>query len=469
LATDELFAMVQGAQHPQDVMKMTQIIWYRSQVAPRASAGRSIAFQASWENTQPDAKFITIAPVHLREAFWTKISRPVKGIMYHGWQSLVPTSKHASYRHTHAETRHVLAHLIREIVEPLGPMLVQIPAAKTDVALLESFTSQMFAGRGTYGWANGWTADAWHILKYAQLQPEVVYEQQGLRDGLESYRVLVLPSCDVLTESIVKRIKAFQQRGGILVGDERLTPAIQPDITMRIHKRSTKADEDKRQLLAIAAELRTALDDSYQRYVDSSNAEVTTHYRRYGSTDYVFAINDCREFGDYVGHHGLVMERGLPAKSTLTIRRKCGHIYDLTARRKVTGQRWADGTMSLPLVLGPGAGAVYLVSELPIERVSVSVDESASRGEQVSVAVAITDANARPIDAVVPVHIVITDPDGRPAEFSGYYGAADGRVDLTLDTAPNDTLGVWEIRVQELASGIVSRAFFRLGPDKELH
>ncbi|MBM3889403.1 MAG: LamG domain-containing protein, partial [Verrucomicrobia bacterium] len=35
VATDELFAMARGADHPQRVMKMTQIIWYRSQTAPQ--------------------------------------------------------------------------------------------------------------------------------------------------------------------------------------------------------------------------------------------------------------------------------------------------------------------------------------------------------------------------------------------------------------------------------------------------
>ena len=38
-----------------------------------------------------DAAYITISPMHLRESFWTKIARPVRGIMYHGWQALVPT------------------------------------------------------------------------------------------------------------------------------------------------------------------------------------------------------------------------------------------------------------------------------------------------------------------------------------------------------------------------------------------
>ncbi len=113
LCTDELLCMAGGSlRDNQRVMKMTQIIWYRNQTAPQAgeqarvqtgeftdqderpagtgsvdAAGR---YQAAWEREIPDARFITIAPMHLRETLWSKISHPIQGIMYHGWESLVP-------------------------------------------------------------------------------------------------------------------------------------------------------------------------------------------------------------------------------------------------------------------------------------------------------------------------------------------------------------------------------------------
>jgi hypothetical protein len=153
LATDELLAMASGADHKQDVMKMTQIIWYRSQTAPKPEPGKPApAYQAAWEREQPDAPFITIPPMHLREAFWTKMARPIKGIMYHGWQSLVPVNAHSGYRFTNPETRHELARLIRTVVRPLGPALKKITEVPSDVAFYECFASQVYARRGTYGW-----------------------------------------------------------------------------------------------------------------------------------------------------------------------------------------------------------------------------------------------------------------------------------------------------------------------------
>ncbi|MDB6118966.1 MAG: hypothetical protein JWO08_2747, partial [Verrucomicrobiaceae bacterium] len=87
LCADQLFGMSAASARKQQVMKMTQLIWYRSQTAPtKAGAPGGVV---AWEDHDPEAAYITIAPMHLREAFWTKIARPVQGIMYHGWESLV--------------------------------------------------------------------------------------------------------------------------------------------------------------------------------------------------------------------------------------------------------------------------------------------------------------------------------------------------------------------------------------------
>ena len=250
---DELFAMAEGSDHPGQVQSAVQLIWYRSQTAPAAGeaasaqtsqstdkdtrggqgGGKSGPYQASWEREQPDARFITIAPMHLREAVWTKLARPIQAMQHHGWQSLVDTGTKDAYRYTHPDTQEELRRLARTLYEPLEPALMQVPDRRSDVAFLESFAAQMFAARGTYGWNGGWQGDAYLVLQYAQLQPQVIYDETVMKRGLDGYRVLVLTDCDVLTEGLVRRIKAFQAAGGLTIGDERLTPAIKPDILLR--------------------------------------------------------------------------------------------------------------------------------------------------------------------------------------------------------------------------------------------
>lgn len=468
LTTDELFAMAAGSRSPQQVMKMTQVIWYRSQTAPPekpAAADNAAAAekeQAPWEDFDPGAQYITIAPMHLREAFWTKISRPIQGIMYHGWGSLTETDGTSAYRFTHPETQNELRRLVHDVVEPLGPALKQIGADQTDVALLESFTSQMFATRGTWGWGHRWTGDAWHIAKYAQLQPQIVYEETVNRDGLDDFKVLIMPSCDVLPESVAAKVKAFQQRGGIIVADERLAPGIKADIVIPVYLRTKKADVDKAALQRLAADLRTKLDSRYQRRVDSSSPEVLTHTRRHGSTDYVFVMNDHREFGDYVGHHGRVMERGLPSESTITLGRKARYVYDLINHRTVRADTKGGGQTSWNVALGPADGGIYMLTDQAVKDIALKLPEDAKSGTGVSISLSVTDESGKPVDAVIPVQVAISDPDGRPAEFSGYYAAVDGQRTIQLDLATNETRGVWEVTVRELASGLVKSGWFRV-------
>lgn len=463
LATDELFAMARGAAQPQQVMKMTQIIWYRSQTAPVAKGDEvTKAPQTPWEDTDPDAAFPTIAPMHLREAFWSKLARPVRGIMYHGWGSLVPDSGETAYRHTHPETRNELRRLIKEVVEPLGPTLLQVPDRKSDVAYLESFASQMFARRGAYGWGNKWTGHAYHVLLWAGLQPEIIYDETVLGAGLDGFRVLVMMDCDVLTAGVVGKILAFQKKGGLIVGDERLCPAVSADIVLASYERTCEADKDRAALIAKAEELRGALQGRYVWRVDSSSRDVVPRCRAYGSTDYLFAVNDLREFGDYVGQHGLVMENGLPTETVLTVRREGGHVYDLVEGREL--ETVADkGLLKIARGFGPCEGGVMMITERAISGVRIEGPDTARPGAGLACRVMVVDAAGEPLDAVVPVRLEIRDPSGAETEWSGYYGAKDGALDMQLDIAKNDAPGIWQIKARELAAGRQAVKYFRVG------
>lgn len=469
VATDELLAMAAGAPQKQQVMKMTQIIWYRSQTAPAPQAGgrapAAPAYRAPWERQQPDAPFITIAPMHLREAFWTKIARPIKGIMYHGWQSLVPCDPPTSYRYTHPETQHELARLIHQVLEPLGPVLLNVPGVKSDVAFLESFAAQMFARRGTYGWGGSWCGDAYHVLLYAHLQPEVVFDETIAQRGLEGFKVLVVADCDVLPASVAQRVRAFQAQGGLVVGDDRLAPAIKPDILLARTERTGRADRDKAALQAAATALRKQLDRHYRRYLDTSHPDVIPYLRRYGQSDYVFLVNDRREFGQYVGHHGIVMENGLPSQATVRLNRPEGVVYDLVAGRPVP-TRQDQGQLAWDVSLGPCDGAVYLVAPRPIQHCRITAPEAAARGQSARCTIEVLDDRGQPVPAVVPLQVSVYDAETRLAEFSGYYAAKDGKAEITLQIAPNDPVGMWQIEARELASGQSAVFWFRVpGPE----
>ncbi len=458
LCTDELLEMARVNRRRQRVMKMTQIIWYRSQTAPPRRAPQT--GDSPWVDRDPDAAYITIAPMHLREALWWKLARPIEGIMYHGWQSLVPTESKSAYRLTNDRTRDELRRLIRQVVQPLGPTLKQVPDPPSDVAFLESFTSQMFAGRGTYGWNHSWAGDVYHILMCAKLQPRVLYEESLPADGLAGVRVLVMPDCDVLPRSVVEAVRAFQSAGGIVIGDEETCPAIELDYTLPRYTRTKEAAADKRELQQRSARLREWLHGKYQPYVDSDHPDVVVRCRKYATTDYVFAVNDRRRFGTYVGQYGLVMEDGLPAKGTVRVARNSGYVYSLTERRAVDVSTSSSG-LSIACDLGPCEGRVWMITERPIRNVTVDMPKAAKRGESVDIRIAVTDGQ-RPLDAVIPLRVSILDPEGAVAEYSGYYGAAGGAAAIHFDFASNDRTGVWQVKVQELASGRSAAGYIEL-------
>ncbi|WP_417388579.1 LamG domain-containing protein [Gimesia sp.] len=453
---DELFAMAEASGHQQDVMKMTQLFWYRSSSAPKKSGKEYIS--SPFDDHDPDAAYISIAPMHLRGSFWTKLSRPVKGLMYHGWSSLVPTDGTHAYKYTQPDLKTEFRRLHREILPPLGPTLMQVPDRQTDVAYLESFTSQMFARRGSYGYSYD---EAYLTLLHAQIQPEVIYEQTLLKKGLDQYKVLILSDCDVLTESVVAKILDFQQQGGIVIGDPNLTPAIKPTIVIPKFIRTKRTDEDQRIILANAAKLRKDLGEHYRPYAECTALEIVTRTRSTGDSDYLFVVNDRREFGTYVGQHGLVMENGLPSKGTLKVRRKVGFVYDLLARREVTTER-ENGVLTWPVELGPCAGNIFLLTPEPIADVNITGDEEVTLSDSMQLAIAVVGPSGKPIPAVLPLNVLITDPTGRKAEFSGYYGAAEGQLKLTLQIAQNDYPGIWQVKVQELASGVTKSHYFRV-------
>jgi len=457
LAADELFAMAEG-KPGQQVMNMIQVIWKRTELtnwkpgqAVKPPKGIS---ETEWEKKSPQAKYISIAPDPLSEGTWLEFARPIKAIANHGWGSLGKElgDRQGSYDTTNVEARKRMTYLLHHVIKPLSPTMMQVPDYKTDVAFLQSFTSQIFAGRGTYGWGRSWNADSFMLARYAGLQPDIVYEETILQHGLDQYKVLFMTDCDVLPQSVADAIEQFQMKGGIVIGDENLAPGILPDIMLSRINRG-KPDVTKRQLVEAATKLSKALQPFYRQQLQSSNPDVITRLRQFGDSYYVFTVNDNRTYGDYLGQYGKVMEKGLPSQAEVSINTlPDGAIYDLMNHKQVSAVK-ENGKLQFPVKLDAGEGNVFLVTPKPIGKLWVTTPRDAERGKTSSLKVQLNDNSGAAINAVIPMTINITDPHGRKFEKSGYYGAANGRVDIDLDIATNDEAGTWKVEVVEALTG----------------
>ena len=120
------------------------------------------------------------------------------------------------------------------------------------------------------------------------------------------------------------------------------------------------------------------------------------------------------------------MENGVPATAVLSLARSSGHVYDLVEGCALDAHV-RDGRLTVAHTFGPCDGCVLMVTERAINAVRVD----------------------------------ILDPAGAQAEGSGYYGTEHGQLTLTLDLAPNDRRGLWQISVRELASRRRATADFR--------
>lgn len=448
---EELFAMAAG--RGQDVMIMTQIICYRSRLAPKEV---KVTPEPSWVLEKPDADFPTIPPDSLQEATWAMIAKPVKGIMYHGYACIVETGAQTGYTYTNPETSKRLKYMLQEVVAPLGPMLKRLPRVDSPVAVFESFTNAIMSNRATWGW----NSSDLLFLQRCRLDPRVLYEESIERYGFGNAKVLFMPNCMFLTEAMINRILDFQKKGGIIIADEKLISAIKADIVVPLTVMPVKeVDKAKEKMFADVAQLREKLAPFYLPEVDSSSPELITFRRQWQSTNYLFVINDKRTFGSYVGQWKLTMEKGLPYEGFATLadpNRKINAVYELSRGGKVPFTRTETGAVKVDLKYTTNDGRLLLFLEKPIATVELHAPKQVKRGEKFKAQFRVASSAARPVKALLPGELRLFDPQGNEIDGGGYVCVENGRCDLDFQTNLNSPAGAYKIVAKDRASGLTS-------------
>ena len=469
---------------------MTQLICYRSQMAPM---DKKVSPEPEWARKFPKARFPTIPPDVLQEATWSMIAKPVQSIMYHGWGTIYNMGSTIGYVYTNPESAVRIQHLLKDVVAPLGPTLKRLGRAAPPVALLESFTTCAFGGPSS----RGWKAPSITFLQRARLDPRVVYEETILRDGLDSVKVLYAPQCLFLTPDIVAKIKEFQAKGGILVADAQLVPTLKSDIEVPVvsfepppasdHFEDVNAMEAAREgdaktragtlrakatMVAQANDLRKRLASRFTPEADSSSPEIVTYSRRWNDVRYVFAINDHRTFGDYVGPWGLVMEKGMPYEGEVSLADADGAVkavYELSRGGEVPFAR-EDGRVKVPVKYATNDGRLFAFLKTRIASVSVEVGGSRPvatadgtkpvppvvRGGKLSVTMTVKDAQGKPVNALLPAEVRLYDAAGREIDGAGWVCLQGGTCTVEFLTNLNDAKGDYRIVCRDRASGLTA-------------
>lgn len=470
---EEILAMAAGRPGQQPAI-MTQLICYRSRMAP---TNVPVARMPPGLLKHPRADFPTIPPDALQEATWSMIAKPVKAIMYHGWRTVCETGKETGYCYTNPKSAKRLKRLLKDIVAPLGPTLKNLGREQPSVAVLESFTSCVMGA--PFSW--GWEAQPLTMLQRARLDPRVVYEETILRDGFDDIKVLYAPQCRFLTPTIVAKLREFQAKGGILVADETLPSVLKPDILVPgiTYRRPPVSDhtEDmekqvageskeshtaaatrkvKADMIAISEKVRDALKGRYAPRVDSSSPEIVTYSRAWKGTDYVFAINDKRTFGDYVGQWGLIMEKGLPMSGTVTVDDPDGKVkavYELSRGGRVPFTH-AGGRVNVPVKYDTNDGRLFVFLDDPVASLKVSAPETIAADGTLTVRLEVRGESGNPIRAILPVEIRLYDAAGKEIDGAGYLAAKDGVAEVAFLTNRDDAKGAYRLVCRDRASGL---------------
>ena len=467
---EELFAMAAG-RPGQDVMMMVQCICYRHTIAP---TNVTVNPPPAWFAEHAGARFPAIPPDTLQEAVWSMLAKPVKGVLFYGWGCIYDT-KSEWYCFTNPETGATAKRLMHGLVAPLGPALVGLGRDASSIAVFESATTYLMGGGGTLGYA----APAITLLQRARLDPRVVYEETIMRDGLDGIKVLYAPLCRFLTPPVIERIKAFQAAGGILIGDKDMVKALKPDISIPYlyfvpvpvadtiedveAAESAKSGDGRKRAGTILAKknmldqtetVRRALAErGVVPEVDSSSPEIVTYSRRWKGARYVFAINDKRTFGDYVGQWGLTMEKGLPFEGEVYVTdpsRRIGAVYELSRGGAVKFSRRDDGRVAVPVSYKTNDGRLFVFLREPIAR--VSLDAAVADGS-LKVTFRLFGASGALTEGRLPVEIRVRDASGRELDGAGWACAVDGSCSLSVPLNLDDPPGGYTITARDIASG----------------
>lgn len=467
---EEIIAMAGGL----GIKKMinTQLICYRSQMAPVAYVPKDMP---QWAKDFPDAEFPAIPPDHLQEAVWSMIAKPVDAISFHGWGCIKDEGGKKGYCFTNPEVPIRLRHLLKDVVAPLGPMLKRLGRARPRVAVLESFTTCVFGGPHTWGWR----APAVSLLQRARLDPCVVYEEDVETGRLAGIDVVYAPQCKFLSAAAVAGLREFQARGGIVLADSQLARALVPDVLVNPIKfaeipksdhaaevnemeaaRANKSGEQEAMLRvqiedrALVKDVRAKLKGRYRPESDSSTPDIVVYNRRHRDTPYLFAVNDKRTFGEYVGQWGRTMEKGLPNKGDVSISDpdgRLGAVYELSRGGAVPFER-RKGRIVMPVSYDTNDGRLFVALAKPIERVALDAAPTVARGGTVHVRFSVLDVSG-PVPALLPVEIRMTDAKGREIDGGGYFCAVDGVCTVDLPVSLDDPDGVYRLMARDRASG----------------
>ena len=349
--------------------------------------------------TPPDVRQL------VRNEFYYLLAAGAKGMIYWLYSEMTGTPAWEEFKN------------LSRIGTRFGPLLLTLKQPSAKVGILASYCNASYGGGG-----NGRLYSA---FSEAHIPVDFVADEEILAGRLKDYQVLVLGSVDYLTQSVYDRITEFVNAGATVVTDG----------SGKIDIPGAETLADDRQMIARSREI---VDPWFE--VDTPDLIVTQ-----------FTGNDAR-YLMVVNNQRLDTTEG-----TITLKGLKGHQpYDVFAGQAIK----PDSEGRFALAVEPAGGKLIGVHAAAVENISLQMPAKISAGKESSLKIEITGKDGTTLKSLLPVQVKINDPEGSETEYSDYYAAEDGELNISLVPAVNDIPGEWELEIRELSSGISRKSSF---------
>ncbi|MBI4472482.1 MAG: hypothetical protein HY646_07420, partial [Acidobacteria bacterium] len=350
-----------------------------------------------------------------------------------------------------------------------------------EVAVLNSFTQSAFE-TGLPANLKQWerTFGAYLTCLMAHYPASILYEEDLAAGALKNFKVLILTGIQVpLPEAVVQSLQAFVQAGGKVLADEACTqaPSFAEELPVKFqwHRQRTNPEMQffysdakhfliEESVLDKVPILRRTLSQYVKPLADCASPQVWLSEQRSGAARYLFVANTTR-----VPHRPEDLWRfssfettSMPVKETISLAPGNDAIYDVLSGKRVTAQE-ANGRRLLEADLTLLPGRIFALLPAAIADVRLEAPAQIEAGQPLVVRAAGLDQQARSLQALVPIEVLVQDANGQ-TRYHLFRAANEKGWEESLPTALNDATGDWRIAVTELFSGLTRTASVRVRP-----
>lgn len=352
---------------------------------------------------------------------------------------------------------------------PLGALLPEWKNAPRKLALVESFTSNIF---GNVRWPGSYLSPLEMAVIKSGMPFDVLLDSD-LENGIKDYDIVILPSISALTEKAVNELNIYSGNGGILVADENLKVKGLRNVRILHAQASADTNELNRREREIFAkfngrtdsppyieamqqisleisqsgkipELDDILKTSLKQTFSTESRNIYWNHLQANGTDYLFIVNDLRIPGPMYGQYGIVKEQGLPQKVMFNVNNaNYKYAFDLLNRKKTAV---IDGRIGIELP--PCGGAILMFAHDDTGDMKLTADKSVLCGKKCTARISLSKSIG-----LIPVRLDLYMPDGGKSSLSHCSVLCDGKLEWSFIIPLNAPAGEWKITAEELASG----------------